>query len=57
MLKKPYHGVFPLGKTKARFYLSLIFNDLRSLKMAAHPCAAIRLPKNNVFQQPAATES
>ncbi|BAO45034.1 hypothetical protein [Thiolapillus brandeum] len=52
MLKKSIHGLFQLEKTKMRFCLSSIFNDLWSLKMAAHPCAAIRLPKNGVFQQP-----
>ncbi|BAO43977.1 hypothetical protein TBH_C1048 [Thiolapillus brandeum] len=53
MLKKSFHGLFQLKKTKMRFCLSSIFNDLKSLKMAAHPCAAFRLPKNGVFQQPA----
>ncbi|WP_052469829.1 IS3 family transposase [Thiolapillus brandeum] len=52
VLKKSIHGLFQLEKTKMRFCLSSIFNDLWSLKMAAHPCAAIRLPKNGVFQQP-----
>jgi len=50
-LKKPFRGLFQLGKTKMRFCLSSIFYDLRALKMTAHPCAAIRLPKNAVFQQ------
>ncbi|BAO44887.1 hypothetical protein TBH_C1972 [Thiolapillus brandeum] len=52
MLKKSFHGLFQLKKTKMRFCLSSIFNDVQSLKMAAHPCAAFRLPKNGVFQQP-----
>jgi len=52
MLKKRFRALFQLGKTKVRFCLSSIFNDLLSLKMAAHPCAANRLSKNGVFQQP-----
>jgi len=52
MLKKPIHGLFQRGAGKVRFSAPFIFNGLAPLKMAAHPCAANRLPKNSVFQQP-----
>jgi hypothetical protein len=50
-VEKALHGLSQLEKTKKRCCLTSIFNELRSLKMAAHPCAATRLPKNGVFQQ------
>ncbi len=53
MLKKPSLAFFNCGSRKCDFRLPCIFNDLGSLKMAARPCAAHRLPKNCVFQQPA----
>jgi len=52
MLKKSIHGLFQLGKTKMRFFLSSIFNDFKSLKMAARPCAATGCRKTGVFRQP-----
>ncbi len=51
MLKKPIRGLFHYGAGKVRFPAPFIFNGLVPLKMAAHPCAANRLPKNNIFQQ------
>jgi len=53
MLKKPFPGLFQPRKRKTRFPASFIFNGLQPLKMAAPPCAAHRLSKNYVFQQPA----
>jgi hypothetical protein len=53
MLKKPFYGLFQLGKTKIRFCLSSIFDDLQALKRAALPGTAVRQPKSGVFQQPA----
>jgi len=51
MLIKPFPGLFQLGKTNTILFFP-VFNDLKPLKTAAHPFAAIGLPKNGVFQQP-----
>ncbi len=40
------------GTGKYDFPVPSFFNDLRSSKMAVHPCTAYRPLKNGVFQQP-----
>jgi hypothetical protein len=35
------------------FRMAPIFNDFQSSRMAAHPCTARSLPKNDVYQQAA----
>ncbi len=52
MLKKSFPGLFQPGKRKTRFLTSFIVNGLLLSKMVVHPCAAHRLSKNGIFQQP-----
>jgi len=52
MSKKSFNGFFQLEKTKTRFFLSSIFNDLQPLKMAACPCTAAGCRTTGIFQPP-----
>ncbi len=51
-VEKALPWFFQPRKRKTRFPASFIFNGLQPLKMAAPPCAAHRLLKNRIFQQP-----
>ena len=56
MVKNVVLTFFSALRCKARFAACYIFNDLQSLKMSAHPCAAHRVSKNFVFPHPADTQ-
>ena len=52
LLKNALLAFFSALRHKARFVACFIFENLQSLKMAAQPRAARRLPKNGLLPQP-----
>jgi hypothetical protein len=53
MLKKPSMAFSTSSFEKRGFRKTPIFNGLQPSKMAVHPCTALSLSKNFVFQQAA----